>query len=103
MLEQFKQGTKPYYEAIKALTPAELTHEWQEITTEQYWYLLEVLPPEQMKANAFMVGECMTHTENGAVYEAVAQVDGRYFARPAYIQTFNPETYSAEIRAQFKL
>lgn len=107
MLEQLEQGTRPYYEALKKLTPDQLKAEWQEITLDQYWYLMEVVPPRKMHGQAFMVGECMTHTEHGPVYEAVTCVlddnGAHYFARPAYLQSFNPETYAAEIRAQFNL
>lgn len=51
----------------------------------------------------FMVGECMTHSTHGAIYEAVICLGGRYFARPAYLGTFDPQRYAAEIREKFNL
>jgi len=103
VLEQYSPGTLPYYAALKALTPEELSQEWQEITLEQYWYLMECVPPIHVKSRAFMVGECLTHTDRGAIYEAVCQVDERYFARPALLQSFKPNTYAEEIRRKFQL
>lgn len=106
MLEQFSPSTMEYYDAIKGMSPDTLKTEWQEITLDQYWYLMECVPPRCMKSHAFMVGECMTHTVHGPVYEAVTCVttdDGaRYFSRPAHLHTFDPKAYAAEIRAQFQ-
>jgi Protein of unknown function (DUF1419) len=105
MLEKLNPATIEYYEAIRTLSPEELTHEWQEIELDQYWYLMECVPPKAMKGATFLVGECVTHHEKGAIYEAVTSIitddEARYFSRPALFQTFNSEAYTAEIRAQF--
>lgn len=103
MLEKFSPSDVAYYDAINSLSPEQLAREWREITLDQFYYLLECLPPKVWKDNAFMVGECMTHHQRGAIYEAVAQVDERYFARPALLQSFNPATYTQEIQKQFSI
>lgn len=107
MLEKYDPSTVEYYEAIKAMKPEELRREWQEITLENYWYWMECVPPRAMKGHAFLVGECMTHTKDGAIYQAVTCVliddEAHYYTRPALLQSFNPETYAEEIRAQFKI
>lgn len=107
MLKNLNPASVEYYEAIRALSPEELAHEWQEITLDEYYRLLECLPPKRWKNQAFMVGECMTHHEKGAIYQAVTCVlvnnDAHYYTRPALLQSFNPETYAAEIRAQFSI
>ena len=103
MLENFNRTTVEYYTAIQALSPEQLTKEWQEITLDDYYYKLECVPPKVWKDNAFMVGECMTHHPCGAIYEAVVQVDERYFSRPALLQSFNPARYSQEVQEQFNI
>lgn len=102
-LPDYDNDPSNYYEVLKTLSPSDLTQVWQEIDIERYWWLMECVPPRAMKDNGFLVGECMTHTEHGAIYEAVIQVDERYFSRPAYWQSFNVQKYSAEIRAQFNI
>lgn len=86
-----------YYDALKKASPEELKATWEEISTEEYWYLMECLPPIRMKDNAFMVGECMTHGNHGTIYEAVITVGECHYARPAYLQEFSPEEFTAEI------
>ena len=92
------------FETIDAMYNAG-DHAWMETCEGIFWYCLEVVPPIRMEKNSFMLGECWTHDENGAIYQAVVEItDGdrsRYFTRNAPILTFNPATYTAEIRAQF--
>lgn len=84
-------------------------HSWLETCAGFFWYALEVLPPARMKQNAFMIGECWTHDENGAIYQAVVSVGdifskdntARYFTRNAPIRSFDPAAYTAEIKKQF--
>ena len=108
MLEQFEQGTLPYYEALKKLTIGQLAQEWQEITVQDYDYFLEVVPPLRMNASSFLVGEPMTHTEYGAIHQACTCItvgqSRRYFTRPAHAWRFNHfDDYAEEIREQFKI
>ena len=103
MLEKLNPATVEYYDAINALSSEQLKSEWQEITEEQYYYWLECLPPKVWKDEAFMVGECMTHHQQGAIYQAVTKIDERYFTRPALLKSFNPANYSQEVREQFKI
>lgn len=91
-----------HYDSLKKMTPAMLEGLWQEEEEGQYWEMLECVPPIQYKDNTFMVGECATHSEYGAIYDAHVKVDGRYFWRPALLQTFNPAKYRREIRAKFE-
>ena len=90
-----------YYESLRLMTPAQLSGLWEEESEGQYYEMLEVLPPICMKEGAFMVGECITHSQYGALYDAHVLVDGRYFWRPAPLQSFSPTTYKREIRAKF--
>ena len=100
-------NAKQIEEMIKAMEelsekkPAELTTLWKEETEEQYNDMLECLPPARWKDGAFMVGECVTHTADGAIYDAHVEIDGKFYTRPALIKFFNPENYRAEIRAMF--
>jgi len=93
-----------YYEEIRNATSAELIQRgWTEISLKDYWYFMEVVPPIRLKDNAFMCGECVTHGVAGRLYDTFAQVDERYFMRPAPLHEFNPETYTTEIRNQFQI
>lgn len=49
-----------------------------------------------------MVGECLTHSDAGALYDAYIEYDGRFFWRPAPIRSFDPATYGEEIRAMIE-
>ncbi len=95
--------TLTYYERLQNMTAEELKNEWQEETEERYNDMLEVLPPIRWKRSAFMVGECLTHTEAGALYSAHMEIDGRYFHRPAPLHGFSPAEYTREIRAKFHM
>lgn len=95
--------TLAYYERLKNMTAEELKNEWQEETEERYNDMLEALPPIRWKGTAFMVGECLTHTRAGALYEAHMEIDGHYFYRPTPLRDFNPTEYAREVRAKFHL
>lgn len=49
--------------------------QWFETTGEVYAQFLEAVPPLDMSANGFVVGECTTED----LYEAFSQVGDRYF------------------------
>ena len=101
MLPNYDDNPRAYYDALKQLTPEQLCFEWQEITQESTNYLLECVPPTRYKNGAFLVGECMTHTQHGAIYEAVCTVNGKHYSRPAYLHTFNPAVFVNEIKAKY--
>lgn len=90
-----------YYNLIGEMTSAQLSELWQEETEEQYNEMLEVLFPIRWKDNAFLVGECLTHSDAGALYDAHIKIDGRFFWRPAPIHEFDPMRYSREVCAKF--
>lgn len=94
-------STLEYYETISKMTPAQLADLWQEETEQEFGEMLDVLPPARMKDNAFMVGECVTHSAAGPIHDAHVRVNGRYFWRPAPLRQFSPALYTAEIRARY--
>jgi hypothetical protein len=55
--------------------------EWQEVTEERYWEMLEVLPPASMVRGAFLVGEPMDHDRvtGRPRFDAFKCEDGKYF------------------------
>lgn len=89
-----------YYDRIKRLSAEELKQEWLPIDRAEADYLLECLPPAAWKDNAFLVGEPMTGSlkAGGMLYQAVCEVDGTYWTRPALARTFDPAAYTLEIR-----
>ena len=55
---------------------------WIDTTEDMFDEMLEVLPPAAMGGGAFLVGEPMTHNDNGeAVYACFARVNGAFQAR----------------------
>ena len=51
-----------------------------EITEEDYYYFLEVLPPIYLKGNkGFLLMEALTHNEKGAVRDRFWEENGKYF------------------------
>ena len=90
-----------WYESLKKMTPQMLCYLWQEETEEEYNEMLECLPPLVWKDGAFMVGECSTHSQYGAIYDLHIEIDEKYFWRPAYAHTFDPASYRAEVRVKF--
>jgi hypothetical protein len=91
----------PYYEFISTQTEEQLSVLWHKETAKKYEEMLEILPPIRQKESAFMVGECVTLGQTGAIYDIHIEIDGHYFWRPGYIQKFNPIAYAKEIRSKF--
>jgi hypothetical protein len=92
------------YRKLSKSTAEELSQApWIETTEEDYYDMLGAVPPVRMQAGAFMVGECLTHGEAGAIYEAFVSLKKRYFRRPAPIQSFDPQEFKIQITIQFKL
>ena len=98
-LPNYSADPLKFYDYIAELTPEQLTRTWAPISEKKYYYYLEVLPPIRLKGSAFMVGECITHTQDGAIYDALIKYNGGYWKRPAYLHTFNPEAWRREIQA----
>ena len=80
-----------YYDAIAKMTPLDLSSLWMEETEGRYYEMLGALPPIKRDECGFMVGECMNHTADGAIYEAHIEVSGRFFFRPALLKTFDAQ------------
>lgn len=109
-LPDYQDNPLAYYAVLKTLTPKDLEDEWQEITCQDYDYLLDCVPPRAIGAASFLVGECMTHTEHGPIYEAVVCLTcldqtppRRYFSRPAHVKTWINNDYVGEIKRQFRI
>ncbi len=59
---------------------------WKAISAQRYLELLEILPPLDWSAKGFLVGEAVSHTEEGATtFTACAEVGDRYFESTAPI------------------
>jgi hypothetical protein len=76
---------------------------WTEATEKEYDYALGVLPPIRWDGSAFMMGECETGDERGAIYAAFVESGGRFFGKLEPIRNFDPARYKKEIRQQFKI
>lgn len=61
-----------------------------EVTEDEYWQMLEVLPPIYVKGG-FLVMEAMTGTALGEAHAHYAERGGRFFAR--YSVRGRAETY----------
>ncbi len=95
--------TSEDYEVMSKMSETQLAQTWREdCTAEDYEYALECLPPKRWENAAFLVGECLTHGIEGAIYDAFIKIDGLYYQRPAYLKHFNPEVYREEIIEQLK-
>jgi hypothetical protein len=97
MLPNYSNDPLKFYDVLKSLTPDQLTKEWQPVSEEQYQEMRDVLPPIRYSNNCFLVGEPMTHTDQGVIYEAFVKIDDRHYKRPAYLHTFSPDNYRQEI------
>lgn len=66
--------------------------EWQEITEEKYWDMLEAVPPAAMIGGHFLMGEPMDHHAVSGLsrYSAIIMRDGKYFtsSRPVTLPEF---------------
>jgi hypothetical protein len=98
MLPNYADNPSKYYDVLETLTPDQLKREWKQATKEDYWHMLECLPPIRMAGNAFMVGECMTFSKDGAIYDLFIEINGRYYRRPALLSSWNSAEYMKEIR-----
>lgn len=98
MLPNYSDNPLKYYEVLNTLTPDQLKQEWKQTSEEEFHRMLNILPPIRFVTGAFMVGEQMTHNENGRIYQAFIKVGDQYWQRPAYLHTFNPIEYRKEIR-----
>lgn len=82
-------------------TPQEIEENgWVNITTDDYYDLLEVLPPIRFEYDGFMVGEPVCHTLTGnVVYLAVIfePVYRQFWAKLVEGHTFNVEKFQQEI------
>ena len=97
MLPNYEDDPIKFYNVLKSLSPEELTQVWQPITEEKFNWMLDVLPPIRYKNGCYMVGEPMTHTEHGVIYQACLKVKDSFYSRPAYLHTFDPENYRKEL------
>jgi len=93
--------SQAYYDAIAKMTPQDLSSLWMEETEDRYNEMLGALPPIKSGGGAFMVGECMSHTKDGAIYEVHIDIGRRYFFRPALLHSFDPRQYFREVNTQF--
>jgi hypothetical protein len=61
---------------------ATATGQWDEITEEQYWYWLEVVPPALMENGGFLVGEASDHHAGTGRprYQACRERAGKFYA-----------------------
>ena len=102
-LPEYSKDPLKYFEVLKQLSRDDLKKQWRQVTEDEYYRMLEVLPPARMKHNAFMVGEPMTHSLNGIYYGAYIKLsNGTFWHRPALLHKFNPSAYAQEILQQCK-
>ena len=98
MLPNYSNDPLKYFDVLYSLTLEQLKQEWKPTNQREYYRMLEVLPPIRYKDSCFMVGECMTHTNEGAIYQTFIKVGDQYWTRPAYLHTFSPSNYREEIK-----
>lgn len=60
-----------------------LCSDWKEVTEEQYWDALEVLPPKKWHDGGFYMGECYT----GTLYSFYQKWHGKYYTSLQSIYT----------------
>ena len=97
MLPNYDDNPMNFYNVLRKLSADQLKSEWLRTSEEDYYQMLECLPPIRWTGKCFMVGECMTSTRDGDIYECFIQVNNKYYKRPALIDTFSPSDYLAEI------
>jgi hypothetical protein len=76
---------------------------WHEITEDQWWQLLECLPPARQGSGFFAVGEPADHDDRGvAIHVFCVRIDDRYFLRelPLGIRVTD---YMAPLAAEVRL
>ena len=80
----------PYEEAARMIWAAQIAEyckPWQEITKEQWWDMLEVLPPEKWQKVAGVEIFRMSEYTNGTVTGHYARLGERYFSANRDIRT----------------
>ena len=91
-----------YFESLTKMSEQELVDTWHEVTEQDYYYMLECVPPRAMQGGAFACGETMTHHPTlGPLHECGTIVGDRYYLRVAPVLKFNPRAYAAEILNKF--
>ena len=56
-----------------------------EIDGDLYWYFMEVLPPVDIGKNFFLLGEAISHDENGrALYSLFVECEGRFYFKGSH-------------------
>lgn len=92
-----------YYDALKKMNRDEMAQLWREIAEDEFWYLLECVPPLKFTGEAFICGEALTHSlvNLGPIHEAGISLGGRYFSRPIHVLYFSVTQYLKEIRDKF--
>ena len=76
---------------------------WEEIDEQKFNWFLECVPPLRMSSNAFLVGECYTHTNEGAMYRACIEIKGKFYSKIVSVSGWNPSVYVNQIVNQFDL
>lgn len=78
---------------------------WKVTTRDQYYDMLEVLPPAIWRGTCFAVGEPVSYDEttHSQTYDIYIEIDGTYYTALKPIRTFNPGKFAAEIRQQFDM
>lgn len=62
------------------------------------------MPPEKTGDGVFLVGEPLSHLNNGeGVFDCYVYVGGRYFHKPQTVARWRPEAFKEEIRRVFNL
>lgn len=90
-----------YYRALRALAAPDFVVLWKEESYDDFASMRGCVPPLVARDDAFLVGEAVTASELGMIYDAHVQVGERFFWRPALEQSFEPAALRDEIRAMF--
>jgi hypothetical protein len=74
---------------------------WVEVSEKQYWYALEVVPPDAQAGLAFSLGEANRHHQGRQMNHMFIEVNDRFFCKLDFLQDFNAKKYEAEVLAKF--
>ena len=91
----------PYHDMLQNY--ADHTNDWRETDQKVFDDQLGCVPPIKWDGGFFMVGKCYTIDSGGRVYAVFGKVAGRYFGRLSHIKHFDPQKYTAQICAQYRL
>ncbi|KAA6302837.1 MAG: hypothetical protein EZS26_001007 [Candidatus Ordinivivax streblomastigis] len=75
------------YKPIHEQYENSLCKSFAEITEEEYWEYLEVLPPKRYNGNSFFMGECFS----GSLYQFCFKLKGKYYSALRSIFLTNEE------------